>query len=440
MFSQDSIQATLQSEPRYSARIEAQGKSRKPKVTVSQEVVNVINSPHEVPGTSRGRHGDPTLGPQADIEHCNLLESDYRADIRVQDTDSISCQHASQEQTVGVPVDQGGHDKYDSTFREMERELEELKQANEQLDRQEAKRQSQQKLAQLDRMIQEEQEKLNRRSTQLNTPYPTISQAPLTLKHQDSPSYPTGSSAGLRENPRPQFSCPNYNHPTQSEGSKYSATVERCGETPQTVSSPQFNTLYRNLPNLKQFADFKREGEYIKLKMERFDELCDRENILTDQERYKLLGALLMFEDEENYKNKFVPASRNYQTLKEFLLGEEGRVSCVLRPRDERYSVSSRELEDERGKWMAELKDVDILRKFVTIHLAPTQLKNKIREKSHLSGKEFGKAVRGLCDTVSHETRVNAKHINYTNRRPAMNWNPNSQMYQPKNWNPNFPQ
>ena len=56
MFSQDNIQATLQSEPRYSARIEAQGKSRKPKITFSQDVVNVINSPHAVPGTACGRH------------------------------------------------------------------------------------------------------------------------------------------------------------------------------------------------------------------------------------------------------------------------------------------------------------------------------------------------------------------------------------------------
>ena len=77
-------------------------------------------------------------------------------------------------------------------------------------------------------------------------------------------------------------------------------------------------------------------------------------------------------------------------------------MSCVLRHRDEKYSVANRELEDERGNWMAELKDVDILRKFVTIYLAPPQLKNKIREKSQLSSKEFEKAVRGLCDTVGH--------------------------------------
>ena len=78
-------------------RESCEGKTRKPKITASQDVVNVVNSPHEVPGTSCGRHGDPTLGPEADIEHSNLMEfninsrlvttteADHRADVRVQD-------------------------------------------------------------------------------------------------------------------------------------------------------------------------------------------------------------------------------------------------------------------------------------------------------------------------------------------------------------------
>ena len=356
--------------------------------------------PPVLAGPPTSGHGDPTLGPQADIENCNFMESDHRTDIGVQDTDSISCPQAGQEQTVGAPVVQGDNDEFESAFREKERELEELRRENEQWDRQEAERQSQLKLAQLDKMIREEREKLNRRSAQPSTPYTAIRQAP------------------------------SYNQPFQPEEIRYSTAVDRCGETSRTASSPQFKTLYRNLPNLKQFADFKREGRYIKLKIERFEELCEQENVPTDQERYKLLGALLTCEDEENYKNKFAPSCRNYQTLKEFLVGEEGQTSCVLLPRDEKHSVASRDLEDEVGKWMAEMKDVDILRKFVTIHLAPPQLKKKIREKSQLCSKEFNRAVRGLCDAVGHEMRVNARNVSYTNRQAAINRYPNRQQIQ----------
>ena len=62
MFSQENIQATLLPEPRYSARLEAKGKSRKPTSSNSEDVNSVVIAPHSsrsditVGESQRGRH------------------------------------------------------------------------------------------------------------------------------------------------------------------------------------------------------------------------------------------------------------------------------------------------------------------------------------------------------------------------------------------------
>ena len=62
MFSQENIQATLLPEPRYSARLEAKGKSRKPTTSNSEGVISVVIDPHSslseitLRESLRGRH------------------------------------------------------------------------------------------------------------------------------------------------------------------------------------------------------------------------------------------------------------------------------------------------------------------------------------------------------------------------------------------------
>ena len=60
MFSQENIQATLLPEPRYSARLEAKGKSRKPTTSNSEDVPSVVTDPNSslsVVNILCGRHG-----------------------------------------------------------------------------------------------------------------------------------------------------------------------------------------------------------------------------------------------------------------------------------------------------------------------------------------------------------------------------------------------
>ena len=62
MFSQENIAAALHTEPRYSARIEAQGKSRKPKQpetsqdASSETALNSLQEVSEIPSCRRHRN------------------------------------------------------------------------------------------------------------------------------------------------------------------------------------------------------------------------------------------------------------------------------------------------------------------------------------------------------------------------------------------------
>ena len=366
-----------------------------------------------------------------------------------------------QEQTVRAPVDLGSDDRDDNAYREREYELEQLRRARKKVDEQDAERQAyrtkerqleeirraikeadrqdaecwrRKKFEDIERLIQEEQEQFLKKREQLSTSHPTISQVASPLNHQGSVFYPTGSNAPSSENrPTMEQSSINvrstvsnvgsqsYSQPFQLEETRYSTNVERSGETLRTTPRRQSNVLYKNLLNLDQLRDLKQEREFIALKIERFEEYCDTDGIHSDEQRFQLLDKLMALEAVTNYRNKFLPTRRNYQTMKSFLIGEQGRLSCVLQHREERYSVSSSELDAEVGTWMAQLKEEDVLRKFVTIHLAPNQLKGKIREKLRLSTPEFDKAVRGLCDTIDHERKVKERNVSYTNRQPARN-------------------
>ena len=522
MFSQENIQATLLPEPRFSARLEAKGKSRKPTSENIEDVDSVDIATHSSRGdktsgelqslSQRERHGDPNSGPQADNEHetpelvetvraapveiededidenavrqkereleeiieaqaeldrkdaarqrrlrieelnriiqekrrkleahrekmqTTATEVGQKVSIRVQDSESTCSPVKRQEQTVRAPVDLGGDDMSDRAYRMKERQLEEIRKASREADRQDAERLRRQKFAYLEKQIQEEQDQLLKKREQLNISYATFSQTASPLNHQDSALYPTGSNAPSSENRPtmeqsignvkstvPNVGSPSYSQPFHQEETRYSSNVERGGVTPQLAPRRQPSSLCKNLPSLDQLRNLKREGDFIALKIERFEEYCDMDGIHSDEQRYQLLDKLMTFEAVTNYRNKYPLERRNYQTMKKFLIGAENRLSCVLQHREERDTISSSELDADVGTWMAQLKDEEVLRKFVTIHLAPNQLKGKIREKLRLSTPEFDKAVRGLCDTIDHERKVKERNVSYTNRQPARN-------------------
>lgn len=446
MFSQENIQATLLPEPRFSARLEAKGKSRKPTSENIEDVDSVDIATHSSRGdktsgelqslSQRERHGDPNSGPQADNEHetselvetvraapveiededidenavrqkereleeiieaqaeldrkdaarqrrlrieelnrtiqekrrkleahrekmqTTATEVGQKVSIRVQDSESTCSPVKRQEQTVRAPVDLGGDDMSDRAYRMKERQLEEIRKASREADRQDAERLRRQKFAYLEKQIQEEQDQLLKKREQLNISYATFSQTASPLNHQDSALYPTGSNAPSSENRPtmeqsivnvkstvPNVGSPSYSQPFHQEETRYSSNVERGGVTPQLAPRRQHSSLCKNLPSLDQLRTW--------------------------------------YADVET--------------------------------------------------WMAQLKDEEVLRKFVTIHLAPNQLKAEMREKLRLNATEFDKAVTGLCNTLDHERRTKARNISYSNRQSAMNPPGGGQQSRPTN-------
>ena len=111
----------------------------------------------------------------------------------------------------------------------------------------------------------------------------------------------------------------------------------------------------------------------------------------------------------------------------------QDQASSVLAWRAEKDTVSSRELGDEINHFISELRNEEVLKKFVTIHLAPSGLKSKIREKLHLNGREFQTAVKMICDADDQERRMRARNFNYNY---ATNSNPNRpvQARQQQSW------
>ena len=435
--------------------------------------------PPVLAGPPTSGHGDPvnTLGSNASVEHNNNMESgvsiglgtnklSHGVDTVVQRADSDSYDHAADP-----PIGTSGHvrDSYSIVEQELERtrqerlerqrlenemasEIERARQEQEQLERhnleiektrelekawQEAEKlASQQRLAKMEQELQEVRERVSRLKAQQNSPFhPTTSHASISLKPNNSSLHPTvrhipserrplGQS--VREGSRPRIDNPNSNRLLQSEEDIFGTTAKGCGETPRTASIQLSHVLNQNNPLLKHIGigELKREEEFITLKLEFFEDLCLERNVQTDQDRYKLLDKFVAWGDKQDYRNKFDRDHQNYHTLKEYLIGGEGRLSHVLFHRSEKHSVSGQELNVEIGKYMAEFRDVAILKKFVTIHLAPPRLRGKIREKLHLDVKKFDIAIRTIIDTASQETRTRAMNVNYTSQGAATNRNP----------------
>jgi len=257
-------------------------------------------------------------------------------------------------------------------------------------------------------LLQEVRENVNKLKTQLNSLiHPTTIHDSKSLTPNNLPSYPMVSHISpdrrplghsVNEKSGPQIASPSYNCHFQPEEGR---STEEYGETPHVAPIQFSQILNQNDPFLKHIGigELKREEEFIALKLESFEDLCLERNVQSDQDRYKLLDKFVAWGDKQDYRNRYDRDHQNYYTLKENLIGGEGRLNHVLLHRAEKHLASGQELNVEIGKYMAEFRDVAILKKFVTIHLAPPRLKGKIREKLHLDIKKFDLAVRTIMDT-----------------------------------------
>ena len=187
----------------------------------------------------------------------------------------------------------------------------------------------------------------------------------------------------VRENFEQSVRSPIYCQP-QPEDSRYNVTACTFGGTPRTTTSQLHQLMRRDSELMNQIGYIKRDTDQLKLKLQHFEKIADEYNIQSDQDLYRLLETLVTWKERESFSQRYRTEERNYRTLKEFLMSGQERVSNILLPRTERGAMSSRELDDEISHWLAEFRSEGVLEKFVTIHLAPPHLKNRLREKLHL--------------------------------------------------------
>ena len=87
--------------------------------------------------------------------------------------------------------------------------------------------------------------------------------------------------------------------------------------------------------------------------------------------------------DTQTFRNKYKAESRDYQSLKKFLIGGEGLLNHVFTTVQLSNSITHTELDHEVTMVVAELRNPEILRKFVTMYLAPAHLQKEIKKNLH---------------------------------------------------------
>ena len=251
-------------------------------------------------------------------------------------------------------------------------------------------------------------------------------QVPQTSKAQDLPrsqvtsrpppnnNRPLVEQGGLcvRENFEQSVRSPIYSQ-HQPEDSRYNITAGTFGGTPRTTTSHLHQLMRRDSELMNQIGYIKRDTDQLKLKLQHFEKIADEYNIQSDQDLYRLLETLVTWKERESFTQRYRTEERNYRTLKKFLMSGQERVSNILLPRTERGAMSSRELDDEINHWLAEFRNEGVLEKFVTIHLAPPHLKNRLREKLHLCESDFRNAWKVMLDTDEQDAKVRARNVNY---------------------------
>ena len=248
-----------------------------------------------------------------------------------------------------------------------------------------------------------------------NTQNPSVD--PITNRPSssfDRPPVEQGESSA-KESFEQHVRSPIYDCQPQPEDSRYTVTAGICGSTPRSTTSHLYKLMKKKGDLVSQIGNLKRDSEQLEIKLKHFVRIANDYDIRSDQDLYRLLETLVTWKERETYYHKYTSENRNYDTLKEFLMSGQARVSNVLLARPDKHSMSSRELGDEINHWLAEFRKEGVLTKFLTIHLAPPQLKKRLREKLHLKDKDFQIAWKVMLDTNEQEAKGRARNINYSN-------------------------
>ena len=150
-----------------------------------------------------------------------------------------------------------------------------------------------------------------------------------------------------------------------------------------------------------------------------FEDMCHSLEIFDSQVRYQVLNSVWPDKDIRNFYTTAEYGQRCYKSLIDYLSNRDGQLGRVFLPQPDFTTLNGQALELEVTKWEAEMRDSNTLRKFLYIHLAPENLKNKMREVLSLDTENYKRRCRDICDVDQQQTREASKIINYSADRSS---------------------
>ena len=144
-----------------------------------------------------------------------------------------------------------------------------------------------------------------------------------------------------------------------------------------------------------------------------FEESCEVNEIYNPHDRYKILTSVWPPNDIKNYWATTYSEDKCYKTLKKFLANRDGQLGRIFRAKPDWHTVSGLSLDLEVRKWETELKKKDSLTKFLYIHLAPKEIKSKVKQKLLLDIDTFKSHCKNVCDINDQKKKEEANNFHY---------------------------
>ena len=121
--------------------------------------------------------------------------------------------------------------------------------------------------------------------------------------------------------------------------------------------------------------------------------------------------------DMSDYNLCTAPKDRKFGSLRKYLLENDGVLPHILLPKKEFKSVSGYDLNTEVSRCLLDLKNEEVLQKFLYLHLLPNHLKNRVSSSLSLGLADFKRYVMHICDMDLRQTRDEEKNVSYSFNR-----------------------
>ena len=180
---------------------------------------------------------------------------------------------------------------------------------------------------------------------------------------------------------------------------------------------------------LKWLKSFKFDIEDTKTQFLYFEERMADHGIIENAEKYWVLREFWPNNEMSEYFLCTAPEDRNFESLSKYLMEKDGVLPKVLLPKKQFDSVSGYDLKNEVNKWIIDLKNDEILQKFLYMLLIPNHLKKRVSSSLSLGLADFKRCVMNTCDTDFRKTREESRCLSnsFKKERCKLNYYFNNQ-------------